>query len=169
MIESLFHDVRYSVRALRRQPAFLVIAAFTLAVGFAANSTVFAVVDRLLLSAPPHLHEPERLARMHIEIGDVRGGRFLWFQTPYAAFRDLKERVEGFESLSAYRRSTGSVGTGADARPVAAIFAEPDYFTTLGVQPQRGRFFRQDEDRPPAGDSVMGPERCVLAVGVWPR
>jgi predicted permease len=162
MIESLLHDVRYSLRALRRQPAFLAIAAFTLAVGFAANSTVFAVVDRLLLSTPPHIHEADRIARVHIEIADVRGGRFLWYQMPYAAFRGLEANVQGFESLGAYRRTTGSVGTGEDARPVAAIFAEPDYFTTLGVQPQRGRFFRSDEDRPPAGDSVM-----VLSDAFW--
>ena len=162
MFESLLHDVRYSLRSLRRQPAFLAIAALTLAVGFAANSTAFAVVDRLLLSAPAHLREPDRLTRLHIEIADVRGGRFLWFQTPYAAFRDLKEKVQGFESLSAYRRTTGSVGSGEDARQVAAIFAEPDYFTTLGVQPQRGRFFRPEEDRPPAGESVM-----VLSDTFW--
>ncbi len=162
MIESLLHDVRYSVRSLRRQPAFLAVAALTLAVGFAANSTVFAVVERLLLSSPPHLQEPERLTRVHIEIADIRGGRFLWYQTPYAAVRDLKEKVQGFESLSAYRRTTGSVGTGADARSVTAIFAEPDYFTTLGVQPQRGRFFRPDEDHLPAGEAVM-----VLSDAFW--
>jgi predicted permease len=163
MLESLWHDLRYSLRALRRQPAFLAIAAFTLAIGFAANSTVFAVVDRLLLSTPPHLRDADRIARVHIEIADVRdGGRFLWYQMPYAAFRDLKANVQGFEALSAYRRTTGSVGTGEDARPVTAVFAEPDYFTTLGVQPQRGRFFRQDEDRPPAGEAVM-----VISDAFW--
>ena len=154
MIDVLAHDLRYSIRSLRRRPGTTFLATLTLAIGFGANVAVFAVVDRLLLSAPAHVTRADRVFRLHIEVADVGGGRFMMFQAPYTALPGLQQSSRSFERLSAYRRTQASLGTGADATPITACFTEAGYFDLLGVAPALGRFFIPDEDRPPSGGDV---------------
>lgn len=85
------------------------------------------------------------------------GTRFLWFQTPYGSYRQLRETPGLFAAMAAYRTATASVGTGLDARQISVVLADEHYFPVLGVPAALGRVFGPDENRPPSGAPVVGP------------
>ena len=156
-------DVRQVLRAIRCQPAFFTIASFTLAIGVASHLAAFSVVDRMLLAAPAHVRDANRIVRLHIDRDDPRtGGRFLWFQTPYRSYRDLRDARAGLAEMAAYRPTTASVGTGAHARQLSIVFADEHYFPLLGAAPQVGRIFEARDNQPPSGTPVV-----VLSDAYW--
>jgi predicted permease len=155
-------DARQAVRALRRMPSFFAFAALTLAIGFAAHFAAFTVVDRLLLASPPHVSAPGALRRLHIEHADVRGGRFLWYQNPYAVYQDLRQDLDPAIARGAYRVSRTSLGAGAEARQVAVAFADGDYFGVLGTSAALGRVLTPADDPAPSGTPVL-----VLSDAFW--
>ncbi len=155
MLNSLLFDVRQAAHAVRRQPAFFAVAILTLAIGLGAQFSAFSVVDRLLLAPPAHVQDPSRVFRLHVDREDRRAGRFLWFQTPYRTYLDLRTTVRAFAAMAAYRTVTASVGSGSDAREAAVIFADHHYFPLLGVtRAGRPRLRRQTTtSRRPDGPS----------------
>jgi predicted permease len=155
-------DARQAVRAVRRMPSFFALAGLTLAIGFAAHFAAFTVVDRLLLASPPHVEEPDALRRVHIERADIRGGRFLWYQNPYAVYQDLRAHLDPSIDRAAYRVSRTSLGAGADARLVSVAFADGDYFRILGASASLGRVLSPVDDPAPSGTPVI-----VLSDGFW--
>ena len=159
---ALAFDVLQTLRALARMPSFFTVAALTLAVGFAAHFAAFTVVDRLLLASPPHVSAPDALRRVHIERADIRGGRFLWYQNPYAVYQDLRRELDPSIPRAAYRLSRTSVGSGLDARPVSVAFADGDYFRILGASAALGRVLTPEDDPAPSGTPVV-----VLSDGLW--
>jgi putative ABC transport system permease protein len=161
---ALWFDLRQVLRAIRRQPVFFTVAALTLGVGFAAHFAAFGIVDRLLLSSPAHVQSADRVFRLHVERADIGGGRFLWWQTPYKAYQDLREQTQVFTAMAAYRATRASLGTGADARMVSVTFADHHYFPLLGVSASRGRVFGPGDNLPPSGNPVL-----VLSDAYWRR
>ncbi|HZB24620.1 MAG TPA: ABC transporter permease, partial [Vicinamibacterales bacterium] len=162
MFNSLLFDVRQAAHAVRRQPAFFAVAILTLAVGLGAQFSAFGVVDRLLLAPPAHVQDAGRVFRLHIDREDRRAGRFLWFQTPYRSYLDLRGNVPGIAAMAAYRSVTASVGSGSEARQASVIFADHHYFPLLGVKAQVGRAFGAEDDQPPGGREVV-----VLSDAYW--
>jgi predicted permease len=155
-MDSILHDVRYSIRAFRRRPLFAAAASLTLALGFGANVAVFAVIDSLFFGGPPHVTAHDRVRRVHVDTADPGGGRFTWFQTPHLIYQGLRARATGFEQLTAYRRGPGSIGTGADARPVQVAYADGNYFRLFGVTPVLGRLlFDADNAAPPGASAIV--------------
>ena len=163
-MNSLFFDLRQAAHSIRRQPAFFAVAIATLAVGLGAQFSAFGVVDRLLLAPPAHVEDAERVFRLHVDRDDRRSGRFLWFQTPYRSYVDLRTAVPGIAAMAAYRNVTASVGSGANARETAMILADHHYFPLLGVTAQLGRVFGETDNQPPAGREVV-----VLSDPYWRR
>jgi predicted permease len=156
-------DLRQVARAVRRQPGFFAVASLTLAIGCAAHLSAFTLLDRILLSGPPHVASPADVFRLHVDRADRQGvGRFVWFQTPYRSYADFRSAGGLFAQMAAYRTATASVGTGAEAREVALVYADQHYFPLLGASPQIGRVFGADEDRPPSGAPVV-----VLGDAYW--
>ena len=156
------YEARQAWRAVRRMPSFFALASITLAVGFAAHFAAFGIVDRLLLASPPHVFDHGSLRRLHIERADIRGGRFLWHQNPYAVYQDLRRLLPSSIARAAYRVSPTSMGSGLDARTVTVAFADGDYFSILGTRPAMGRFFAGADDPVPAGTPVI-----VLSHAFW--
>ena len=147
---------------MRRMPAFFMLAGATLAIGFAAHFAAFSIVDRLLLAEPPGVADPAGLRRLHIERADVRGGRFLWYQTPYKVYQDLRRSASPALRFAAYRTSRTSLGSGADARQVTVAFADRDYFGVLGASAAIGRVLLPEDDPAPSGTPVI-----VLSDALW--
>ena len=162
LFTGLVFDARQALRSMRRLPSFFVLASVTLAVGFGALFAAFSVVDRLLLADPPHVENPSALRRIHIERADIRGGRFLWYQNPYAVYHDLRAHVVPSLPLAAYRISRTSLGAGADARVVSVAFADGDYFGILGARAAMGRLLAAQDDPVPSGTPVI-----VLSDAFW--
>src|SRR5258708_6844216 len=157
-IEALFRDVRYAFRQLRKAPAFTIAAVATLALGIGANTAVFAVVDAVLLPPLPY-PEPDRVVSFPTR--DMRG-------TPhpsplsYPNFFDFRKQNEVFEHLVCYRDNQFSLAGTTAATHVDGEIVSWDLFSMLRVQPELGRGFLPEEEKP-------GTHVVVLSHDVWQR
>ncbi|HEX5884886.1 MAG TPA: ABC transporter permease, partial [Pyrinomonadaceae bacterium] len=153
----MFQDLRHSIRSLLRHPAFTAVAIVTLTLAIGVNTTIFSVVNAVLLKALP-FRDPQQLVSVHKNpaAGDLPG---------IAAYQYLawKERSTSFEDLAAFSDDNFNLtGNGEPERiPCARVTAS--LFTTLGVQPVRGRFFLPEEDKPRASGVA------IVSEGFWQR
>jgi putative ABC transport system permease protein len=136
-----------------------------LALGIGANATMFEIVDRLLLRAPDHLVDADRLRLIYSQRPTLSLPQFARNLT-YSDVADLKH-LSALESVAAFtqprRMTLGTGADGTDARKIQAQLAEASYFTTLGVQPLLGRFYRAAEDEPGAALTA------VVSAPFWQR
>jgi putative ABC transport system permease protein len=161
--ETIAQDVAYAARSLRKQPGFGSVVVLVLALGIGANVTMFGVVDRLLLRAPAHVVEPERLMGMAIGRavdGELRTQSVL----SYPIYGDMRSAQDAFQQVAAYSPVDLAFGRGRDARELRGIRASANFFATLGVRPAAGRFFLPEEDGNPVAPNVI-----VLAHAFWQR
>jgi putative ABC transport system permease protein len=161
VLDRLFQDLRYGARAIVKNPGFTTAAALTLALGIAANATMFSMVSGYLLRRPSG-REPERIA----VISSVNPAEdFLPDTSPVSMPNYLAWRggSDVFASVAAHEsRHANLIWQGqAEALPSAAVSS--NYFDVLGVSPQLGRGFAQGEDT--AGhDHVV-----ILSHDLWVR
>jgi predicted permease len=142
--EHFLHDLRYALRGLRRAPAFAAMVVLTLALGIGANATMFSVLDALLLRAPSHVSDPDRVVRLHFSQVIPGFGTNVQRETSFGLFETLRARKGSFEAVAAEFASELSLGRGEGARPVRASLVSPGFFQMLGVKPERGRFLPID-------------------------
>src|SRR3970282_1239648 len=94
---ALQQDTRYAVRGLRLRPGFSAMVVVTLALGIGANATMFGILDRLLLRAPAHIVDVDRVVPVHIR----RLGRpSVQTSQPYVLYRDFLAGVSDFELVA---------------------------------------------------------------------
>jgi putative ABC transport system permease protein len=169
-IDTLFQDLQYGVRMLRKNPGFTLIAALTLCLGIGVNTAIFSVVNALMLRPLP-FPDPERLVFVEVNSGmntggAVEGGLFLDWQEQsrtlegIAAINSGKTRIDKDWGRAHARRLIGSGET--EIVEVGQITAS--FFSVLGVQPlPPGRNFIAAEDR-------RGSDRvAILSHGLWQR
>lgn len=149
-MDTLFQDVRYAVRGLRRAPGLVAVAVATVALGIAATTVIFSLLNALLLRPLP-LHEPDRLVAVE-EIrrgGEIaqRMGQFAFRYDRYLAYREAADPV--FSGLAAHLYRNMSLRTEGPARVVSGILASDNYFDVLGIQPAAGRFFSAEDRMAP--------------------
>jgi predicted permease len=170
----LMQDVRYAVRTMLRNPAFTALAALSLALGIGANSAIYSFMDAVVMRWLP-VRDPGSLALLqwhskgrngesvvqgasgHFDddgkLGLV-GGIF-----PYPAYEELRKSTRVFASLIAYHPTrTLTVLTGGDAEVATGEYVSGNFFGGLGVAPEAGRLFVEDDDR-------IGTAVVVLSYG----
>jgi putative ABC transport system permease protein len=158
--ETLLQDLRYGARMLLKNPGFTTIAIVTLALGIGANTTLFSVINAVLLRPLP-LNEPDRIALLYQE-----NRKHPLFQISRSTasppnYLDWKNQSQHFEQLAAYSSKTVNL-TGADEpERVAVATVSADFFKVLKVEPILGRAFLPEEDRP------GGPPVVVLSYRFW--
>jgi predicted permease len=164
--DALRQDARYAARRLLREPAIAAFIIITLALGIGMNVTAFSVVDRVLLSGPQHVPQPERLVRFYSRVDQPPAGARTMPWLPYTAFTTLRAGLRTIEGMGAYRVDPMMAGSGAnsDMRPVGR--ASSDFFTLLRVRALRGRFFDATEDA--ADVAVIGAPYWRTALGSDP-
>src|SRR5579864_6582841 len=149
-------DVRHSFRTLIKNPGFTVVAILALALGIGANTAIFSVIDRVLLSPLP-FPDSERIMRIqrHYPNGDGSSVSIPKFM----AWR----KAQAFQSMAAYDFGSVSMNLGSGDRPnpVNGMHATADFFNVFGVTPILGRTFSPQEDLPHAGKFV------VLTFNLW--
>jgi putative ABC transport system permease protein len=159
LVDSLFQDLRYSLRVLRRNPVFTAIAIVTLALGIGPTSVIFSVVDTVLLRPLP-FHRPEHLVAVW---GRLTGIGLVRDQNGVSPpeYADLRARNRVFEDIAAH--DSGSVTLTGEGEPerIEAAFVTASFFPLLGVPPAMGRAFTAEEDRPGRADVV------VMSHGLW--
>jgi predicted permease len=156
-MHTLAQDVRYAIRKLGRARGFTLVAVASLALGIGANTTIFSLVNALLLR-PVQVPHAEQLVTVHAT--DRNGGGFHSFS--YLDYADYRDRNHTFAGLAATSFAASTVGSGDDAALVAGLAVSGNYFDVLQVRPLLGRTFRPEEDRTPGAAPVV-----VLGHSMW--
>jgi predicted permease len=156
-METLLQDLRFAARTLRRNPSFATIAILTLALGIGANTTIFSVVNGVLLNPLP-FPEPDRLIRLYDATDDFSHG-----SVSYLNFKDWEHDNRTFQSMTGFRGEDLNLTGEAEPEQVPGEQVSASYFNTLGVQPIIGRSFSEAEDQP------GGPAVAILTNGFWEK
>jgi len=152
------NNLKFTCRQLLKNPGFTVVAVLTLALGIGANTTMFSVLNTLLLRALPYPNS-ERLVRVFRTSPQSQ----TW---PHSAanFLDHREQNTVFERMAAFTWwSFNLAEPGKPAERLRGIIATADFFPTLGVAAALGRTFTAEEDQP-GGNKVV-----VLSQSFWRR
>ena len=154
----ILQDVRFALRLLVNRPGFTVVAILTLALGIGASTSIFSVVEAVLLRPLP-FPQPDQLVQVSIRGGD--GNTYPLPDTDVVAWR---EQNDAFSSLAVYDggRSMALTGDGFAERILVQNVTDR-FFATLRVTPLLGRTFIDGEDKPGA------PKAIVLSAGFWQR
>jgi putative ABC transport system permease protein len=160
-LSSFVGDLRFAFRLMARGPGLTTILVLTLALGIGASTTIFSVVNSVLLKPLPY-KEPERLVRVYTEfVGKTLQFRKFWVSPP--EYNDLARDCRSCETTAAWARGTASLSGGDRPVRVEAGFATHTLLPMLGVAPLHGRFFDASED-------VKGDPRVViLGYDLWRR
>jgi putative ABC transport system permease protein len=148
-------DLKFALRQLTKSPGFTAIAILTLALGIGLNTSMFGLMNFLVLRPLP-FPERDQLVRIYRTTPQSQTARHY-----YPDFLDLAPEVSSFAELAAYR--FWNYALAVEGRPATNLDGwrvSPNLFSTLGVQPALGRFFTADEDRP--GNHVI-----VLGYTTW--
>jgi len=142
VLETTLQDLGYSLRTLRKSPGFTLVAVITLALGVAANTTIFSMVSAILLRKPP-VSDPDRLMIVS-SINKADPGSLLGVSVPdYASWR---EQARSFEDLAASADRDVTLSGGTEPQRVAALGVTGSYFRVLKVHAALGRTFSPGED-----------------------
>jgi putative ABC transport system permease protein len=163
-MSTLGHDLRYASRALRRTPGFTIAAVAALALGIGATTTIFTVVNGVLLR-PLQYEAPDRLANIWNDLGE--GAQSLPAVSPLD-FRDYKQRSRSFEDFAAAAEGNvanlrGNLTGDGEPERADVVTVTANFFPLLGVRPMLGREFLPEEE------VVNGPHVVMLSHRLWER
>ena len=158
-LESLWQDLHYGARLLRRNPTFAVVTVLTLALGTGANTAIFQLVDAVRLRPLP-VDRPEQLAEVRIvQAPNGRTGTFIgrWPMLSYPLYLKLRAEQQGFSGLAAWGSTSFDLAQGGEQRAAEALWVSGNFFEVLGVRPAAGRLIAPSDDvRGCAGTAVLG-------------
>jgi putative ABC transport system permease protein len=152
-------DLRQALRTLAANPGFTAVVVFTMALAIGVNSTIFSVVNGVLLR-PLDYAEPERLVVL-FESNRQQGQERA--QVSAATYLDWRERNTTFESIGAFRYRGFTLSGVEDLERIATVEVSPAVFDVLGRSAALGRVFEAADERPGAQHLV------VLSHGAWRR
>ncbi len=156
MLETFLKDLRFGARMLRKNPGFTAVAILTLALGIGATTSVFSVVNTLLLRPLP-FRDSGRIVVLQESVPKLVPGKFPVSAPDVADFRRLNH---SFEDLGAFFSNPMDLsGTGSPER-VAATRISAAVFRILGTTPVLGRTFTEDEDK-------LGNNVAILGYALW--
>jgi predicted permease len=145
-MNNTFQDVRYAIRQLRKSPGFAAVAVITLALGIGANTSIFSVVNAVLLR-PLGFQDANRLVRVwHVPPAKSFPGMST-FSVSAANYLDWERQNQVFDRMAIYSYH-GFLMTGDKPEQIDGTSVSSAFFTTLGVQPMLGRVLSPEEDQP---------------------
>jgi putative ABC transport system permease protein len=155
LFETVWLDVRIATRSLLKNPGFLVVVILSLALGIAANSTIFSVLDALLYRPLPYPH-PEKLVVIW-ETEAARPDRTI--PPPIAELVDWQKQNHVFEDIALISfNDTASVSGLGEPRPLRVEYVTPNLFSLLGAKPIMGRVFQASEAQDRAQTVLISSE-----------
>jgi len=159
LMETLLQDVKFGARTLSKRPGFALVAVLTLAVGIGANTAIFSVVNAVLLGPLPY-PDPERLV-MVLETDMARGTADVGASMP--DYREWEGRNQSFDRIAAYATYNYNISGVEEPERVVGAAVATDFFLLLGVNPEQGRGFVEEE-------GLYGKHRAaVLSNALWQR
>jgi putative ABC transport system permease protein len=148
-------DLRYGLRALRRNPGFTLGAILVLALGIGANTAIFSIVNAAMLRPLPYDDASRLMQVWHVPPAKSFPGLTLFSVSP-ANYLDWKAQSTSFESMSIYGGRSLTFGGTDHPEVVPAAAVPPEFFAVLRSQPLLGRTFSADEDHPGAHVILLG-------------
>jgi predicted permease len=158
-MEILFNDIRYAFRIMRKSPGFTLIIILTLALGIGANTSIFSIVNAVLLRSLPY-YDPGRLVKITFNNPGI-GLRDIPFSVP--ELEDLKSRAGMFKEVSVVLSGPTNLTGAKQPEHLEMLEVSPNYFSMLGTTPEIGRLFGPQ-------DFALGfAEATVISDGLWRR
>ena len=155
-LEILRQDIRQALRTLRNDPGFTLVALTALTIGIGANTSIFSVVDRVLLRPLPY-RDPDSIVQLGRKF--PIGISYVASIPKYMIWREN----DVFSSMALYDlEGPGfNIDTGDFPEQIKGAHVSADYFTVFGISPVIGRTFNQAEDRP------NGPKAALISENLW--
>ncbi len=158
-MEILFNDIRYAFRIMRKSTGFTLIIILTLALGIGANTSIFSIVNAVLLRSLPY-YDPGRLVKITFNNPGI-GLHDVPFSVP--ELEDLKSRADIFNEVSVVFGGSTNLTGGKRPERLELLEVSPNYFSMLGTTPEIGRLFGPQ-------DFALGfAEAAVISDGLWRR
>ena len=165
-VASLWQDLRYGLRVLRRNPTFAAVAILTLALGTGANTAIFQLVNAVRLQSLPVAH-PDQLAEIRIvKAPHGRTGQFngRWPMLSYPLYERIRDEQQVFTDVVAWGSTTFDLSRGGEIRPAEGLWVSGNFFSGLGVPPAAGRLLAPADDV-----KGCGAPGVVLGYPFWQR
>jgi putative ABC transport system permease protein len=164
MFATTARDLKYALRLIAKSPGFTVTAVLSLALGIGANTTIFTLINAVLLNPLP-VEDPSQLVSVWTADERNQNAALGFLQVSPMNYRDLRDKNEVFSGVAAHTALPLNI-TGGIGNP-DQIFGEivtGNYFNVLGAKPMIGRGFLPEEDQTPGAKLV-----CVLGYGEWQK
>jgi putative ABC transport system permease protein len=159
-MNALFQDLRYALRRMRSKPGFALTAVVTLALGIAANVTIFSAVNGIILRPLPVPH-PEQITVLAAQQKEALIGVYF---LSYPELLDLRKQADAFSDLFAYEVTLGGMSADNRADHFIGSYVSGNYFSGLGLKPALGRLFLPGE-----GEHVAAAPEIVLGYSYWQK
>ena len=153
---TLWQDMRYGLRSLRKAPGFTLVAVLTLALGIGANTAIFTVVNAVLLR-PLAFQDPSRVVMVREK------SPYPTFSTSYENYKDWRDQSHSFESMQASCLAGMALTGMGEPELLTARYTTAGFFPLLGVTPIAGRNFLPEEDR------AEGAPVAIISYALWQR
>lgn len=153
--------LRHAARRLRRAPVFTITSVLTLTIGIGACALMMSLVSTILLKRLPY-GQPDRLEMIWGYYPDANLG-FREQPTHGIVFSIIRDNTQAFETIAAFRGASYNLGDATNPERLDGVQATGEFFQTLGVAPQIGRFFERANETP-GSDHV-----AILSDATWRR
>jgi putative ABC transport system permease protein len=153
------NNLRFAFRQLRKTPAFTLIAIFTLALCIGANTAIFSVINAVLLRPLPY-PDPDRIVIVNESDANQPS-----ISVSFPDYVDWRKENRVFEEIAVSRRESFNLSgiPGREPEQVSGAIVTANFFKVIGLSPQIGRVFTEEEDR------VGGPLLAVISDKLWQR
>jgi predicted permease len=158
-MQTLWQDIRFSLRTLLKSPAFTTIAILTLALGIGANTAIFSIAN-VFLFRPLPVKDANRLAVVAVQSNANADPD----RVSYLDFLDYKQQATVFTDMTAYSLDLVGLGTGGRADRIIAADVPSNFFAMLGIRPAAGRLINPGEGDQPRTSNVL-----VLGYSYWQK
>ena len=159
LVETLWQDVRYALRVMRKSPGFSAVAVVTLSLGIGANTAIFTLVDALMLRVVP-VEQPQELYQ--VRWLRPQGGQPATSLTN-ALWENLRARQDVFSSVASWAEQEFNLALGGAIQRANGMWVSGEYFGMLGIAPALGRLITTADDQ--AGCAGV----AVLSYDFWKR
>ena len=156
-VDTLFQDIRFAFRILRKTPLITCIALLSLALGIGANTAIFSLIDAVMLRMLP-VQNPEQLVEILFRSPTTPRPRP---NVTNPIWEQVRDHQDAFAGVFAWRSTDFDLADGGQENTIPGVYASGGYFATLGVRPAAGRLLA-------ASDDVRGCSGvAVLGYGYW--
>ncbi|HKV62093.1 MAG TPA: ABC transporter permease [Candidatus Acidoferrum sp.] len=157
-LETLFQDIRYALRMLRKNPGFTAVVVLTLALGIGANTAIFSLMNAVLLQSLPVGNPQELVVVKYLSAQSERANE----DFSYPMYQALHDKSSVFDGVIARSGVSFNATYSGQSEHVSGEIVSGNYYAVLGVRPWLGRLFFPEDDRTPGAHPV-----AVLSYAYW--